>query len=160
MIREDMWVIYTGIWLQFLKYKPISFTKRIPKTYELNKNVSLTEFSRGLFSIIIYFNEETTNRTISTCLPLLWSRQTLAFNDKSRCNDHTHQFYQQWCNVWGISVLVFSYLLGRDPSSALNPFICEISQEESYKVVQDDRDFSRFITLSCQEFPRHDFKNC
>ncbi|XP_022316570.2 contactin-3-like isoform X2 [Crassostrea virginica] len=37
---------------------------------------------------------------------------------------------------------VFSYLLGRDPSSALNPFICEISQEESYKVVQDDRDFT------------------
>lgn len=43
--------------------------------------------------------------------------------------------------------VVYTYLLGRDPSSAMNPFICEISQEESYKVVQDERDYSEFVQM-------------
>jgi hypothetical protein len=43
--------------------------------------------------------------------------------------------------------LVYSYLFGRDVASALNPFICEISLEESYKVVQDERDFSEYDSV-------------
>lgn len=43
--------------------------------------------------------------------------------------------------------VVYAYLLGRDTSSAMNPFICEISQEESYKVVQDERDYSEYVQM-------------
>lgn len=43
--------------------------------------------------------------------------------------------------------VVYAYLLGRDTSSAMNPFICEISQEESYKVVQHERDYSEYVQM-------------
>lgn len=43
--------------------------------------------------------------------------------------------------------VVYAYLLGRDTSSVMNPFICEISQEESYKVVQDERDYSEYVQM-------------
>lgn len=50
---------------------------------------------------------------------------------------------------------VYAYLLGRDTSSAMNPFICEISQEESYKVVQDERDYTYgFNTTDSEKVPQ------
>lgn len=49
---------------------------------------------------------------------------------------------RHWSTALFYRTLVYSYLFGRDVASALNPFICEISLEESYKIVQDERDFS------------------
>lgn len=56
------------------------------------------------------------------------------------------QFNKKIYNVCFLNA-VYAYLLGRDTSSAMNPFICEISQEESYKVVQDERDYSEYVQM-------------